>query len=529
MKKNCFLTVFSVCIATLLVANACQRGTPEICNGPESGEPPLEHGMIVLGEKLDNPYTVDNFTKALTSLYPGFNARKIVSSTHRYARFLPRDSDEYALLEKIGLELSDHPVDYRIVREGDYYHDPEIPQGEFTWQYAVVPCGTILPPKIRCEILDDCFIPDEEELSKAAPGIDWRAVEEEAFRITGNENFLPDTKGGTKASFCPEGRIFIHDDRAGEDVGVAGVKVSCNIFVKFASAYTDKDGYYKMNVAFSGNPHYRLVFKNEKGFAIGFNLIIIPASISTLGRGAPTGLDCFITKDSDRLLFCRCAVNNAVNDYFELCRNSVGTISQPPVNLRLWLFSGMGVSSSLMLQQGALIDGSFIEKFLGTYLWILKIFLPDITIGLVNRNSYADVYSNAIHQCAHASHYARVGNVYWNKYMKYIARSFLTTGTTYGTGNGDGGGNCEITEDWAYYLESKLWNEKYQGEKRYFGEGLWFHPRMFMELDELGLDKYKIFSLLSPDIENLDILESKILCIYPEMKKDINAIFQKYY
>jgi len=484
--------------------------------------------MIQLGEKLENPYTVVNFTKALSSVYPEADVKSLISPTHNYFRFLPKNEDEYNRLVSLGLVLMDHPVDYKIVKEGDYYHDPEIPEGEFTWQYASVRKGMILPAEIEKELIDPCFIPEGQVTLKNGVEIDWSAVEQESFRLTGNEGLFPCSKAGTRASEGPSGRIFIHDDRLGEDIGVSGVQVSCNVFVKFASAYTDEDGYYRMDRTFSNDPRYRIVFKNEKGFAIGFNLVIIPASISTLGRGPATGLDCFVTKDSDRMLFSRCVVNNAVKDYFDMCKDASPGISTPPSNLRIWLMGGMGASSSLMLQQGAVVDGSFLEKYLGQYLWVLKMFLPDITVGLVGREDYASLYSIALHQCAHASHFCKVGTGYWNSYLKYIMRSFITTGTTYGTGSGDGSGNCEITEMWAYYLEERLYNDRYASDPVVYGEGNWFYPQILRELNAMGIDKYRIFQILTSDIDNREILQAKLLSMYPEFKSDINKAFDQY-
>ena len=46
------------------------------------------HGMIVLGDKLEDPYSVENVTKALTSLYASKADRVPVEATDLYVRFL---------------------------------------------------------------------------------------------------------------------------------------------------------------------------------------------------------------------------------------------------------------------------------------------------------------------------------------------------------------------------------------------------------------------------------------------------------
>ena len=55
----------------------------------------LSHDMIVLGDKLEDPYSVDNMTKALASLYPTKADRLDIQPTDTYVRFLPKTEDEY--------------------------------------------------------------------------------------------------------------------------------------------------------------------------------------------------------------------------------------------------------------------------------------------------------------------------------------------------------------------------------------------------------------------------------------------------
>ena len=216
-----------------------------------------------------------------------------VPPTHYYVRFLPANEKQYKILENEGYVLLDHPMDYEIVRDGDWYHDPEVPEGQITWQYAVVPADAFHPRFIRREILHACYIPADREATKSDDGIDWAAVERESFRLTGNEALLEEapTKAGGGES-TPSGRITIVDPaRGGEAEGVRGVRIACNVFVKTAYTFTDEDGRYRMSQSFSGKPRYRLIFKNSAGFNIGFNLLLGPASVSSLGNGEATGLD----------------------------------------------------------------------------------------------------------------------------------------------------------------------------------------------------------------------------------------------
>ena len=80
----------------------------------------VPHDMIVLGDRLEDPYSVSNIEAALVSLYPSKAGRIDLKPTDIYVRFLPRNETEYDSLVSSGIHLTDHPLDYEIVREGDY-------------------------------------------------------------------------------------------------------------------------------------------------------------------------------------------------------------------------------------------------------------------------------------------------------------------------------------------------------------------------------------------------------------------------
>lgn len=517
-------------LSLLLTVVACDSGvlSPTVPDEPQRVID-ASHDMIVLGDKLEDPYTVENMTRAMESLYGATKASRVVlNTTDYYVRFLPESEEEYESLQKMGVSMIDHPVDYEIVREGDYYHDPEIDEGNITWQYAVVKKGFSFPSGIKYEILDDCYLADHVQGTKA-DWVDWDAVEREAFRLTGNEKLLvPETKADDESvSGVPEGRVTIKDDRSGEVVGVKGVKVSCNCFVKFANTFTDENGYYKMGRSFSSEVRYRLVFKNKTGFAIGFNLILVPASVTSFGKATAKGMDIDIDNTSDWKLFCRCAVNNAGYDYFNDCEER--GMRKPPANLRLWLFQLLPWAASPMLQQGALIDNTLIGELLGEYAFLVKMFLPDITMGMKDCNDYADIYGMTIHEMAHASHFIQVGTEYWDDYIKNVVKSFVTSGfVMYGSGTEEGHGLCEIGEIWAYYVQTMFYREKYGDTAATFGTSYWFRPQILVNLDSKGLSREKILEALTSDIRNIEMLQKKLISLYPEMKNTINQAFGRY-
>ena len=485
--------------------------------------------MIVLGEQLEDPYSVKNITKAVADIYPTRAARVDVHPTDVYLRFLPANEKEYDYLKSLGIEMLDHPLDYKIIKDGDYYHDPALPQNVVTWQYCVVPHDFKIPENIKHEILDRCFIPEHSRTRAENEGIDWEAVEAQSYKLTGNAELLvPKTKGGQSK---PEGRITIVDDKYadGKPFGVAGVKVVCNSFVKFSSAYTNRDGYYSIPKSYFTKVRYRLLFTNSKGFSIGFNKILVPASTSTLGRKEPTGLDVVINRNSERKLFSRCVVNNAAYDYISRCSADDMNIPLPPSDLRIWIFQKLSSSSTIMLHHGAIVDKVLVGKYLGCFSFVVKWFLPDLTLGLSDSDDYASIYAVTTHEMAHTSHFSRVGKEYWYNYANYIVSSFITSGgVAYGDGSNRFAGHCEIGETWAYFMENLIYNQRYGGTMIKYGLNYWFKPQLFKSLYDRGLSLSKIINALDADVTDRDELRRRLVSRYPENAAMIEQIFRRY-
>lgn len=522
--------IFLLCFAALVVAACSAASVEEGHSVPPASEDALGHDLIVLGEQLEDPYSVENVARALDHLYPTRAGRIIPEATDRYVRFLPADRAQLDELLSLGLTLIDHPVDYRILREGDYYHDPSVPEGEITWQYAVVGKDFLFPEGIRCEVLDECYIAENDPGSKA-DGIDWTAVEREAYRLTGNGDLLaPSSREGNGEAVYAEGDILLVDPALGTTpAGVRGVLVVSNSFVKIAKGYTDAQGHYRLNRAFATEMRYRIVFKNEKGFATGFNLVLVPASVSTLGTAGPEGVSVTVDAQSNRSLFCRSVINNACCDYFDACKGEGGEeLSTPPDNLRIWCFQLLDVSGAVMMQHGTLIDNTIIGQWLGSYSTLVKMFLPDLVIGLKDCQDCRSIYSLVLHECAHASHYTKVGNGYWDTLAEFMLKAFASSGTmSYGSAQDAGSGHVAVAEMWAYAVQTALMQKRY-GDGLGYGYSYWFHPQTLTWLDERGITRFKVFRALDAEVTDRETLRERLIYYYPEYKSMINQAFTRY-
>lgn len=512
-------------LMTVLASCSGEECTPIRVDGTDGTqqEEIIGHDQMVLGEILPNPYSLANMAASLQSLGET-KASPNLTANCIYVRFLPATPEEYESLSDLGLDLLDHPLDRRILKDGDWWHDPSLPEDCITWQYTTVPPDFEFPESIRHEVLDECFVPGREEPTKGMEFIDWDSVEKRAYELTGNSDMLSPQ---TKAKSRPSGKISIVDRSlsSNKTTGVSGVKVMANTFVKIASAYTDKNGNYSFDAKFSSKPHYRLCFTNNKGFSIGLNLVLVPASLSALGKGMPEGMDYTVDETSDNELFRRCVVNNAAYDYFEMCHTD--GITTPPSNTRFWILGSFRPSCTMMMHHGAILDAKLVGSYLDIYKALVRVVAPDITIGVKGKkDNYAAIYSTTVHELAHASHFQKVGTDYWGKYARYIIESFLVTGSCYGTGNADNAGYCEVGEMWAFFMERSLYKQRYGQTISY--SNLWFCPDIFDDLVSAGFTRSEIGSVLNRSVVDVESLKSALTAACSSKKSTITKIFAQY-
>ena len=204
-------------------------------------------------------------------------------------------------------------------------------------------------------------------------------------------------------------------------------------------------------------------------------------------------------------------------------------ITLPPSDLRMWMFPSLSVSSTAMLHHGTLLTDEQMSKFWGYCLKMVKYFLPDITIGTKNSENYASIYTAVCHELAHASHFAQVGEDYWNAFIHYIVSSYVTDGgQLYGSGTGPGAGQCAISEMWAYYLSSEMYQERYGGPVPAFGSEYWFHPQIFRSLDDRGVSRSDIFKVLKSDVTSEESLKYALMAEMPYRRSLIEQVFNRY-
>ena len=493
----------------------------------------------LLGEKLNNPYSLSNMQAAYESINRTRAGNPLKSTKLEanclYVRFLPKDSTDIAILQNSQLELFDYPLDYDIVVEGNTYHDPTLPKEQITWQYTTVKPGFSFPD-IEYQILDECFIPEETEETRAGGILDLAAELESLAILNANlpKKYHPEER--TRAlgfGKKPEGTIKVRNDYTGYDEGIRGVKVRCHFFVNICSGYTDENGKYILGNRYVCNPHYAIVYDNIKDFVIWGNYAFIAAANDNLGYQSNAGYSKTIMTSEKSWRWA--VINNAAYDFYKMC-SSEG-LKTPPAGLKIWCWPNADYSSAPMLHHLLGVNSGTIASSLALVLapglataiiysatLLISSGLPDITIGMSEpgatpNSNYKKHYYTVWHELFHASHFSQAGEGVWGPYINYIV--------THGFGYGDGtakettGKNiCELGESWAYaneYITS--------GSYRY---GYWFDSTIssnYSMLNTKVLTRKQMYDCLTKDVKSIDDFKTALKKKYPSKSSSIDALY----
>lgn len=253
-------------IGAVLIFVGCQQASVNSITPIE--DPSDTPEQLVLGKKLENPYSVSSMMRARDSLVARGTLAKLsvtdedLSATHYYIRFKPKTEAQLIDLKKDPtLVLWDYPLDYEILKGGTGYRDPEIAKGDPIYQYTAVDVKKPLP-SIEYEILEKLILDPKSEnsiLAKRAVSGFYSMLEQEALRITGNlstsENSLAKKVAG---KWRPTGSIQVTDDVLKKNMPVVQVNVRVRNWFLWWDGYTDNNGNFSSSEEYNGDVSYSL-------------------------------------------------------------------------------------------------------------------------------------------------------------------------------------------------------------------------------------------------------------------------------
>ena len=356
-------------------------------------------GMVELGKKLENPYSVENMKKAWEKLKAsdrnGLTSREEIkiTTTHVYLKLKPKNEEE---LERLKMDstliLYQYPLDYEIVKGGIYYRDRSIPAGTPNHQYVSIPVNKKIPDGIEYELLANLFIPDEHRGKDALTGKGEtnelvESLVDESLRITGNLDKIASPNGRVQASsWRPAGRIRVWDNSISPNNWrpVEGVEVKARRWFTTHKGITNSQGFYSCDGTFKGDANYsldweRYQFALREGWLNG-------ADINGPKKRGNWDLDF----NSGKSMFHARVFMAAYHYYYK----DIKGLRRPPTNgtfktkMRLRCYN----------ENNSEINGSHApgRRFLGL----------GSAIHIYNPNRpIVDIYGTTIHELAHASHW----------------------------------------------------------------------------------------------------------------------------
>jgi hypothetical protein len=305
MKNNYTLGLVLACCMAVL---ACSKNEPQAPNteltpnslrtsSTEPAPTPYREGDLILGKKLNNPYTLANMKSAISRLEgQGLSLLKAVDlrASHYYVKFKPADS---AQCEQIGrdkrMTVYPYPLDYEIKQRGNDYHDPNLPKDKPTYLYAAVKSDFVFNSKIDYEIICPLYIPEEDTSLKSKTSEAFvDQLLNQAYKQTGNfqDTIVAIKANSPQASYHPGGKIQVWDTRLQQYIGLEGVDMRARRWFTTHHARTDFWGNYQMEDTFKNPCNYSLWFSQDD-FTVKPHLVDLTAWIDGPKQKANWNLD----------------------------------------------------------------------------------------------------------------------------------------------------------------------------------------------------------------------------------------------
>lgn len=454
--------LLSIVAIVSLLFTAC-REEPLITEAdtPTQEQPiALQNGeATVLGKKLTNPYTVENMNKAYNKLHGNSRTTQQLEASHRYVRFFPQSYEEVAeLVNDTTLSLYQYPLDYEVVSEGNYYQDPDLPKGALMSFYTVVESSHPLNYRAQYEVMTDLYLPEEHKIE----------LEDEAYLVAGMKP-LPSPENSRR--YNPSGWIHVEDNTLDRNVPLRNAHVRIKRLFRIENVRTNEHGYWYSPKRYRGDVIVKVIFEHPYVDIRSTFFETFWSARKKLDQGNKPQGRRYVLRHGTKEWGWATAFNG-VMEYYDYCRRF--GITTPPLNLKMYVHRKNGDpsfnGSAPMFDKGFKyyrLDWDSGWRWLANMLFIpvgnilgnfMKTVMPDIIMNYDQNNvpTSADFVETLYHELAHASHYAKVGNGFWSRYIKYI----ISHGS-YGDGTENDAPLVGLSEAWGFHMGWFLGQDKY--------------------------------------------------------------------
>lgn len=519
MKKTISIFLFSLaligCQNDILLEKdellSSQNNLLSVKASNENNKPDV-HTQIVLGKQLINPYSVENMQKAFDyyneNMANSAFADKKVEPTHYYIKIIPGSESELEILNNLDDEssietpvLQDHPLDYEVIEEGDYYVNPQNEEDLYHPVYTTIPVDYKLPDGIKYDILDELYEPSEEEYKVETVSLyfaDWKDDLEADGISIGNEDELKKylllanvQKSSNK--FYPTGSITIKNTGTGNIEGLMKAEISYGRVFWWHYTYTDNAGNFTGTAKkYRGNVQIRAKWRGETATirktwneVLGFFVSDYLMTLNKNNNGQNKYIDYTSFSNGGNHLWSKGTVNNGLRKYVDYC-NANG-ITNTISHANVWAWEGnkqTGATPMLYKYQQLPLMSSFANIGQANFWHNLTNILSGFTINLVPKHLRPDqiytglnprsnetisdsrrIHQLIFHESGHYSHASKVGASYWAQlFASEISNIHLHGGDPYYDGTSpslQAGARIGLAEGWATVTEFYVSNSYY--------------------------------------------------------------------
>ena len=439
---------------------------------------------VVLGEQFEPSWGVESMRSFYSDMSEAFpnarlaSAEEAIQASHYYIRFLPLSTEEYDTLMNAGVEMYPYPLDYALEQNGEIYYDPENESDTIVWQYAVIDKELNFPDFVKHEILQETYMPLEEESEGIASGRTQKVMLDDevstaeflemcalldnnlldsaltAMNLLDSIYYYEDEEGADGGrttlfkrrkfrlrspfraikrvfrtvrnvissirilKWGPKGNIrvqYVHP-RTGTTVteGVANVEVIARQGLINRRTFTRADGSYAFEFPAFAPVWYNVKFQNNHAI-VRYNFGFLTAIKSGGIRAVNRGWNYTFTS-SDSWGYSWACVMNAVNDYYKVLPSlrDEHRTEAPPRHLKIRVTNGRDLASRNISRSGW---AHFANQTTPAFLSPLTNDIGVHRIDGSTRFTYDRVYATTIHELGHAAHWNLVG---WNSVQSGI-------------------------------------------------------------------------------------------------------------
>ncbi len=530
---------------------------------------------VILGEKLNNPYSVKNMQAALDTIKKHSAQQNTsmkapsailedmnIEPTDLYVRYLPANREQFVkLMTDTTLIIFDYPLDYEKTQTGDYYKDPTV-TGEYTWLYVVVPTGYQPHNGIQYEEIEKLFIPEhstyynQQESSSTIKGVQQlksnianttnytdilKNLEVTSFILTGNGDKLnkPTTQNApagmpkyeTKKPglfgyvYNPDGYIKVTTPNG--DKPLAGIRVRVARYFTSYETRTDANGRFYFTNQFGQdvifpNIEYFIYFDGINGSNFWRLCDYVTTGIPlwttgfSIGVHDPSRYD--YTFNTSSYFWGESVQHLAINNYLNNARTD--GISLPATSLNIISFNNSDYQyCEDLLRQNIAGGGN-----------------PDMVLHYQNTyNDYSKIIGFTLHKFTNASQINKMLSLFgttWASSYWYAVQDQIKSdnskglydcfGITHKT-TGDCSQQITLTEGWANYRNDELLSRfGITGYSETNSQYLKPYVTMFRDLHNLGCSYQNLEkSLCTYTIAGF---KSNLISFYPSLSTQIGNI-----